>query len=380
MIRDPYSRHICLIEPYMTGSHKQWAEGLVRHSRHHIDVLTLEGRFWKWRLQGGAITLAEHYMARVDDPDLIVATDMLDLSTFLALTRSRTSGIPVVAYFHENQLTYPWSPRMQKNLTNEQRHYGLINYRTALVADEVWFNSAFHRRSFLEALQPLLQHYPDHRQTESIDRIAAKSRFCYLGMDLQRFDRERPAETAHRSDPPRILWNHRWEHDKNPRAFFRLLYTLAEEGLPFEVVILGENTRQKPEEFWQARERLQDRIVQFGYTESFSDYARWLFDSDILPVTSNQDFFGLSVIEALYCGCTPLLPRRLAYPELIDPDLFDCFYTTRRDLKQKLSRFLSHPRRWGDTGRQWAFRFDWSQRIPDIDTLLDRAASVRYSR
>ncbi len=361
----------------MTGSHKQWAEGLVRHSCHQIDLLTLEGQFWKWRLQGGAISLADHYMTRADDPDLIVASDMLDLSTFLALTRSRTSHIPVVAYFHENQLTYPWSPRMQKNLTNEQRHYGLINYRTALVADEVWFNSEFHRRSFLEALKPLLRHFPDHRQMEAIDTIAHKSRVCYLGMDLQRFDRERPARTARRDHPPRILWNHRWEHDKNPRAFFRLLYALAEKDLPFEVVILGENTRQKPKEFYQARERLQDRIVQFGYTESFSDYARWLFDSDILPVTSNQDFFGMSVIEALYCGCTPLLPRRLAYPELIDPERLDCFYTTQQDLRQKLIRFLTHPRRLGDPGRQWACRFDWSHRISDIDVLLDRAVAAK---
>ena len=38
--------------------------------------------------------------------------------------------------------------------------------------------------------------------------------------------------------------------------------------------------------------------------------------SDILPITSNQDFFGGSIIEAMYCETTPLLPKRLTYPEL----------------------------------------------------------------
>ncbi len=48
--------------------------------------------------------------------------------------------------------------------------------------------------------------------------------------------------------------------------------------------------------------------------------------ADILPVTSIHEFFGISVMEAIYCGCYPILPRRLTYPELFDdqknPELF----------------------------------------------------------
>lgn len=51
---------ILLIEPYYGGSHKAWADGLWHYSRHHIDLLTLPAQFWKWRMQGGAITLARH--------------------------------------------------------------------------------------------------------------------------------------------------------------------------------------------------------------------------------------------------------------------------------------------------------------------------------
>ncbi|MDX1664963.1 MAG: DUF3524 domain-containing protein, partial [Candidatus Promineifilaceae bacterium] len=88
--------HILLLSPYHAGSHRAWAEGYRRHSAHTVELLTLPGRFWKWRMHGGAVTLAQRFMRRKKPlPDLILATDMLDLTTFLALTRRRTARLPV---------------------------------------------------------------------------------------------------------------------------------------------------------------------------------------------------------------------------------------------------------------------------------------------
>ncbi|MFO7539072.1 MAG: DUF3524 domain-containing protein, partial [Chloroflexota bacterium] len=83
---------ILIISPYHSGSHQAWAEGYQQYSRHEVLLLTLPGRFWKWRMHGSAVTLArlyrDHYAAA--PPDVILGTDMLDLSTFLALTRDLT--------------------------------------------------------------------------------------------------------------------------------------------------------------------------------------------------------------------------------------------------------------------------------------------------
>ena len=78
--------------------------------------------------------------------------------------------------------------------------------------------------------------------------------------------------------------------------------------------------------FTHARNTLKRHIIQFGYTETFEDYAAWLWKADILPVTSIQDFFGISIMEAVFCNTIPLLPQRLSYPELFrsneNPEIF----------------------------------------------------------
>ncbi len=102
--------NVTLIEPFFTGSHAAWAQGYAQHSAHNVNVLSLPGNYWKWRMHGGAVTLARRFLETGERPDLLFVTDMLDLTTFLALTRPESADIPVAIYFHENQLCYPWPP------------------------------------------------------------------------------------------------------------------------------------------------------------------------------------------------------------------------------------------------------------------------------
>jgi len=329
---------ILLVAPYFTGSHAAWARDYAQYSQHQIDILSLPGRFWKWRMHGGAVTLARKFLASALTPDLILVTDMLDLTTFLALTRRRTANIPTVIYFHENQLTYPWSPTDRDIAQKRDKHYVFINYPSALAADMVLFNSPYHQESFLAALAQLLNYFPDYKELDTAKQIREKSQVLALGLDLRHFDKFRPGQPH---EKPLLLWGHRWEYDKGPEEFFKALTVLSDRGLDFELVVLGKNFSRQPDVFLAAKKTLADQIVQFGYAESFEDYARWLWQSDILPVTSNQDFFGASVIEAIYCNCFPLLPKRLAYPYLI-PSAYhaQCFYDEFDDLVARLSEAI----------------------------------------
>jgi glycosyltransferase involved in cell wall biosynthesis len=356
---------IWLVEPYYTGSHQAWADGYQAHSRHGVRLLTLPGRFWKWRMQGGAVTLARNAQALQERPDLIFASDMLNLPTFLALSRERLAAVTVALYFHENQLTYPLQPGEKRDL-----HYGFLNSVSALRADAVFFNSAYHLEAFFDELPRLLKHFPDYNELWAVDTLRAKAQVLPLGLDLARLDAHRPAEAA--VGRPVLLWNHRWEYDKDPETFFRAVYTLVEEGLDFGLILLGESFRNWPAEFLDARERLPGRIEHFGYAEDAATYARLLWQADVVVSTAQHEFFGAAVVEACYCGCFPVLPRRLSYPELIPEAHHDaCLYGDFEGLLARLRRAI------GQIGevrahslRQQFAGYDWQRMGPRYDAQL----------
>lgn len=359
---------ILLLEPFFTGSHQQWAEGYQRHSTHDVRLLTMKGKHWKWRMYGGAVTLARLFLASDLRPDLILASDMLDLTTFLALTRSKSANIPTAVYFHENQLTYPWAASDSR--AKQQQDYSFLNYISALTADDVYFNSAYHRQSFLANLPAFLKQFPDYNELENVAVIAAKSKVVPLGLELSKFD---DFTIKNNNNLPLLLWNHRWEYDKNPDEFFNTLYELKAEGVKFELAILGESYDRQPLCFAEAKVKLAEEIVHFGYAESFEQYAQWLWKADILPVTSQQDFFGGSVVEAMYCGCFPILPKRLAYPEHIPKALHSTyFYKNTADLKEKLTQAIDNIAAVRATAayRQKILGYDWQVLCPLYDEVF----------
>lgn len=362
-------KKIALIEPFFTGSHQRWAEELKQHSRHAIDLITLPGRSWKWRMHGAAVTLAHEILSRETQYDLLLATDMLDFAVFLSLVRTRYATTPTAVYFHENQLCYPWSPRDADVKKQRDLHYAFINYTTALAADKVYYNSQYHLDSFTNALPSFLDRYPDYQNKSTIDVIKAKSEALSLGMDLRAFDTYKPHDLSP-NKVPLLLWNHRWEYDKNPKGFCQLLFALAERGVDFEVALLGERFEEEPEYFKHARKKLGRRIISYGRADTFSDYATWLWKADILPVTSRQDFFGGSVVEAVYCGCHPILPNRLAYPDHIPPSKHpELYYNTQEGAVDRLHDLIQSDR-WKSPSplSKCVAQYDWYNSIENYDT------------
>jgi glycosyltransferase involved in cell wall biosynthesis len=358
---------ILLLEPYCGGSHRAWAEGYATHSRHDVTLLTMPARFWKWRMQGGAFTLAEQARDLNLHPDLILASDILNLPAFLGLTRDFLFDIPTVLYCHENQLTYPCPPGEKRDLT-----YGMINWLSMLAADRVFFNSYYHMANWFEALTRLLKHFPDYTHVHRVVEVQTKAEVLPVGCDLRRFDLTAdPCSLPPK--PPLILWNQRWEYDKDPETFFRALYTLADERLNFEVALAGKSHHQTAPEFETAQKRLGEKIVHYGHADD-ATYKSLLRRADVVVSTALHEFFGIAVVEAIYCRCFPVLPHRLTYPELI-PQLYhkDCLYEDFEGLLTRLRWALTHP----DQARSLAVelnpavaRFDWGDMGPRYDKAM----------
>ena len=377
---------VLALEPWFGGSHKRFLTELQRHSAHEIRSVDLAARFWKWRMQGGAVTLAEKARAIVDEgfvPDVIFASDMVNLPAFLALTRDLFATTPTVLFFHENQLTYPLPEGRERDMT-----YAYINYLSALAADRLVFNSAFHQDEFFSALPDLLRRFPDYTHVGTLPSLRDKSEVLHLGIDLAGLDTVRPdaeAQRAREPGPPVLLWNHRWEYDKNPDAFFRTVNRLDDAGVPFRLILAGQTFHEQPSAFESGFRRYADRVLHYGYAETFEDYARLLWRSDVVVSTSVHEFFGVSMMEAIACGCHPLLPNRLTYPELVPRSLHrpllhaPVLYDTDDDLFEILKQVLrgADQRLPASVLREVVEPLAWSRQIDAYDAMLESVARVR---
>lgn len=361
--------NIVLIEPFFTGSHKQWALGYKHNSNHNIDIISLKGIYWKWRMHGGAITISKmfnEYLKKNKRPDLIIVTDMLNLPVFTSF--ADIIDIPIISFFHENQITYPWSTKDRDKEKNRDHHYGFINYTTALKSDLIMFNSYYHKNIFIHELKKFLKKFPDNNDLYNVDIIEKKSVVSYLGLDLEKFDKY---ENNDINDTPTILWNHRWEYDKNPFDFFDCLKNIKNENIDFKLIILGEEFQTEMDVFTKARNYFSNEIIHMGYANSFSQYASLINKSDIIPITTKQEFFGVSIIEAVYCNVTPLLPNRLTYPELFDNKLNpDNFYKNSDDLFIKLKNCIKNNSK--KSLKKYAEKYKWSKVAPYYDQIVEK--------
>lgn len=342
---------LLVIEPYYGGSHRAWADGMVAHLDRPVELMTLPARWWKWRMRGAAVTLAHRCHDLTWKPWAIVVSDMLDLAAFRGLIP--WADVPIGLYFHESQLTYPDSPQMEPD-----EHFAYLNWQSALAADRVFFNSRFHRDLFLGELPRFLRRFPDHRHGGLVEGVAAKSEVLEVGVDLA-WTSPKPS----REGPLRVLWNHRWEHDKDPAAFFMAIDRLAASGNAFELVVMGENFRNRPAEFEAGFRKHGSRITHFGHLP-VEEYRSAVLGSDVVISTARQEFFGISVVEATSAGCFPLLPDRLSYPELIPREFHsECLYEEGR-LGNRLIELAEDPPLVRGLGLRLAphmQRFDWSE-------------------
>jgi glycosyltransferase involved in cell wall biosynthesis len=351
---------ILLVEPWFGGSHRGWVEGYARHSRHDVELLTLPAEGWKWRMRGGALTLARQVVRR---PDAILASSLLDLASFLGHARQILHDVPVVLYMHENQLTYPVPDGATRDTS-----LALVNWNAMAVADRVVFNTEYHRRVWFEAVEGWLGSHPDPRHDGIVAEVASRATVLPVGVELGWLPNE-PAKP----EPPLILWNQRWEHDKDPDAVAAIVTALADRDLRFRVALCGESPHgATPPPFARLADRLGPNLIHLGFADR-RRYEVLLAEAAIVLSAAQHEFFGVAVVEAMAAGAVPVLPDRLSYPELVD-GLTECLYRHRAEAIDRIEGVLNDPderTRLGGAAATAARRFDWRKVAPRYDELLE---------
>ncbi len=343
---------VLVLEPYYGGSHRAFLNDLSRWLPIELTFFTLPARKWKWRMRLSAPYYAE--ILNSLDPDIhssafssVLCSTFVDVAALKGLAPSWFQKLPVLTYFHENQFAYPVQVEDERDF-----HFSLTNFTTALASDRLAFNSSYNLRTFLEGCEMLLKKSPDSKHSKSLNHIKNKSKVLPPGIDFSKID---ATSNMEKGMNPVILWNHRWEHDKNPDRFFETLFTLARQKLDFDVIVLGESFVRKPAIFAKAEQILKERLLYFGYAKSRQEYVRWLKKADLVVSTATHEFYGISVIEAVRAGCRPLLPNRLSYPELFPEE----YLYEEHAFPEELRKALAHGRLSPQTAFLLTDRFSW---------------------
>lgn len=353
---------ILFIEPFYDGSHKQFIDTLIDGlalNRDQYQLVTMTGKKWHWRARTSALHLSEQ-VPEVVGFDTLLTSSVTPLADLLAL-RPDLNPLHKLFYCHENQLVYP----VRKGDSSARDfQYGYNQILSCLVADSVLFNSAYNMNSFLSRVDSFLRRQPDYKPTSSVaDRLRRKSRVLYYPLlfpphCLAEYGRR---DFGDRTNELHIIWPHRWEHDKNPEEFFNVIERLFSDGEQFSVSVIGQTFEDNPEVFARARHVLSDRVRFWGFQPSQQQFWHALASADVVVSTAIHEFFGVSVLQAMAVGCWPLCPRRLVYPELLQPDQL---YSNSDQLLRRLKKLCRRPqlvRAAAGKVREQALRFSWSE-------------------
>lgn len=123
------------------------------------------------------------------------------------------------------------------------------------------------------------------------EKIEPKTEVLYFPISFHKM----PARTMPKiSSELHLIWPHRWEHDKNPKLLAETLLELNNRQVPFKISIIGESFQTIPECFVDIREKLGDKLINFGYLTR-ENYLNCLLYGDIVISTADHEFYGVSM-------------------------------------------------------------------------------------
>lgn len=174
----------------------------------------------------------------------------------------------------------------------------------SLAADVVIFNSVFNKESFLSNIATIIKLLPDYKPKNLEFDIRLKSKVLYFPLDFSTIPSSNEVANI-----LTIVWPHRWEFDKNPESFFKVLSRLKENNKKFLVSVLGEMFTDVPGIFATAQEHFHAEIINFGFVESREEYLKILSKSQVVISTADHEFFGVSMLVSLFNYINMLLLR-----------------------------------------------------------------------
>ncbi|XP_058404893.1 glycosyltransferase-like domain-containing protein 1 isoform X3 [Diceros bicornis minor] len=324
---------ILIIEAFYGGSHKQLVD-LLQEELEDCVLYTLPAKKWHWRARTSALYFSQNIPIS-EQYRILFASSVLNL-TELAALRPDLGKLKKILYFHENQLVYPVKKCQERDF-----QYGYNQILSCLVADVVVFNSVFNMESFLTSIGKFMKLIPDHRPKDLESIIRPKCQVIYFPI---RFP-----------DVSRFMPKHKTAH---------LQKMLSVKGNDSAAPSIALPKQRSSENLWKnfdsesgpchaaQQENLGGSLMQESYfkTCNSSDNSTSHHGEnkqnpcDILSGIDQQRALHIvwphRWLEAVYCGCYPLCPKDLVYPEIFPAEYL---YSTPEQLSKRLQNFCKRP-------------------------------------
>ncbi len=295
---------ILALEPFYGGGRRQMLETCIRCSRHRWTLLKLPPRRIERRLTAAAHWFAEqlsrHWVGRMD---LLFTSEALNLADFFRLM-PQVSRKPSVVYFHSNQL-----PDVR---SVEDSPLDMVNLNTAQAATEIWFNSLFHLRQFLNRATTLVHRHEALLGRNPMAQLASKTQLMLPPVDFSAVHELTMGDTIIRNKRKMFVET----RDANMKLLNAALSTLVRRKEKFELVTVG------------PVEELDDQFPRVTLPENDEKaHVHALMTCGIFISTRVDAPADVHAIRALASGCWAIVPDAGVYPELI-PNLLhsSCLY------------------------------------------------------
>nr|XP_033802477.1 glycosyltransferase-like domain-containing protein 1 isoform X3 [Geotrypetes seraphini] len=333
---------VLIVEAFYGGSHKQLVDLLQEEIKGCI-IHTLPAKKWHWR----ARTAALYFMQTIPPNEnyrVLFASSVLNLAELIAL-RPDLGKLKKVLYFHENQLIYPVQKCQERDF-----QYGYNQILSCLVADVVVFNSNFNMESFLASVSKFLKLIPDHRPKDLDKLIRPKCQVLHFPIKFPNVNRflpeckrirfQKASEVGGEADAYLSEGLHSQRKIgateilvKNSALDLESVLCTTQQGGPHKLLTTPEEQiKSKPSEGTNPCQEKDKQLMTYSPDSSLAK-----MDDQQRPL---HIVWPHRWLEAVYCGCYPLCPKALVYPELFPAEYL---YSTPEQLYKKLQNFCRKP-------------------------------------
>lgn len=115
------------------------------------------------------------------------------------------------------------------------------------------------------------------------------------------------------------------------------LFETYQENKIYDIVSVARETPQKIDYELEGSLKKDGIEIKRKEHKTWEEYYKFLSQSKILLITSNEDTFNYSVMEAILNNTIVLAPNRCSFPELLDRDYI---YNDYNELKEKILYYL----------------------------------------